>query len=293
MLATRRQIILGRLALLLLAAQPVACQEGAQEGGGNRNVRFGMPAEAAVNPAQRENYLIDRPQYVLSYNDRTKTPNWVCWNLTRTDIGNTQRGAFEPDESLPRNFERVSPKTYIGSGFDRGHMCNSKDRSDSEQNNNATFLMTNMVPQAPTNNQKTWEGLEEYCRTLAKSGKDLYIVAGPHGEGGTGKNGFKTQIGSGPVTVRVPAQVWKVVMVLDEPGAEPTRQTRMIAVIMPNSEDIGLNWTRYIVSVNDVERLTGYKFFPRIDEEVARAIKSEVDSGSTTPFHKTRRKKQD
>src|SRR5262249_15526902 len=137
------------------------------------------PAAATADPKQRENFLIERPQYVLSYNDKTKTPNWVCWNLKKNDIGDTARGAFEPDESLPPEFGKVTPKTYVGSGFDRGHMCNSKDRSDTEENNDATFLMTNMVPQAPNNNRKTWEHLEEYCRTLANSGKDLYMVAGP------------------------------------------------------------------------------------------------------------------
>ena len=56
----------------------------------NRNVRFGMPAVAFADLAHPENYLIERPQYVLSYNNRTKTPNWVCWNLTKADIGNTE-----------------------------------------------------------------------------------------------------------------------------------------------------------------------------------------------------------
>src|SRR4051812_27036066 len=64
----------------------------------NRNVRFGMPADAKADPANRAAYLIDRPQYVLSYNDSTKNPNWVSWNLTAADIGHTERDtSFEPD----------------------------------------------------------------------------------------------------------------------------------------------------------------------------------------------------
>src|SRR5262245_13247012 len=47
----------------------------------NRNVRFGMPADAKHDPASRDAYLIERDQYVLSYNDSKKIPNWVCWNL--------------------------------------------------------------------------------------------------------------------------------------------------------------------------------------------------------------------
>ena len=55
----------------------------------NRNVRFGTPAEAKTDPAHKDAYLIERPQYVLSYNDSKKIPNWVCWNLNKNDIGNT------------------------------------------------------------------------------------------------------------------------------------------------------------------------------------------------------------
>src|SRR3954451_24240054 len=48
--------------VLLLACSPVWAQEG------NPNVRFGMPSAAKADPSQREDYLIARPQYVLSYN---------------------------------------------------------------------------------------------------------------------------------------------------------------------------------------------------------------------------------
>ena len=190
---------------------------------------------------------------------------------------------------MPAGFDRVTPKIYTGSGFDRGHMCNAKDRSDTVENNNATFLMTNMIPQAPANNEHTWEALEEYCRTLAKSGKDVYIVSGPHGEGGTGKNGPRTQIGSGPVTVAVPAKTWKVVMVLDSVGSPPNRQMRMIGVIMPNEQSIDPDWKKYLVSVKDVEKLTGYKFFPNIDEQLGDVIKSAVDNNLTAPASRSRR----
>ena len=39
-----------------------------QEPNPNRNVRFGLPGWAKSDPASRDDYLIARPQYVLSYN---------------------------------------------------------------------------------------------------------------------------------------------------------------------------------------------------------------------------------
>jgi len=63
----------------------------------NPNVRFGMPSPAKADPRRREDYLIARPQYVLSYNAEKKTPNWVCWELKASDLGSAARAPFEPD----------------------------------------------------------------------------------------------------------------------------------------------------------------------------------------------------
>ena len=246
----------------------------------NRNVRFGLPADAKPDPASRDAYLIDRPQYVLSYNDTTKNPNWVCWNLTASDIGPAERDtSFEPDPELPPGFARVKPSDYTATGFDRGHMCASKDRSDTKENNNILFYMTNIVPQAPNNNQKAWRLLEEECRSLAKKGNELYIACGPHGRSGTGKDNTKHDfIGKG-TKVEVPATVWKVILVLPSKDAVPDAQTRAVAVWMPNDQTVGTDWKRYVVPVAEVERNTGYKFFPVVPDDVAHAIKSHADTG--------------
>jgi DNA/RNA endonuclease G (NUC1) len=108
------------LVLLLVAHEPKKH---------NLNIRVGMPAPAGT---EREAYLIGRPQYVLSYNGTTRTPNWVSWRLTREDIGKAARGAFVPDPLLPANIAKVTSHIYDGSGFDRGHMCPAQDRSSTQ-----------------------------------------------------------------------------------------------------------------------------------------------------------------
>ena len=246
----------------------------------NRNVRFGMPADAKTDPASKDAYLIERSQYVLSYNDRTRNPNWVCWNLTATDIGNTKRDeTFEPDPDLPAGFARVKPSDYAGFGFDKGHMCASKDRSDTRENNEILFYMTNIVPQAPNNNQRGWRVLEERCRDWAKQGNELYIACGPHGRGGTNRDNVKyDQIGR-TTKVEVPESVWKVVLILPNKEAVPTPATRAVAVWMPNDQSVTTDWKRYAVSVEEVEKRTGYKFFRLVPDDVANSIKSRVETG--------------
>jgi endonuclease G len=258
---------------LLLSVAPLAAQEPAL----GPNVRFGLPSPAKADPKQREDYLIERPQYTLSYNAEARRPNWVSWRLRKEDIGKADRGPFEPDPLLPRGFARVTSHVYDGSGFDRGHQCPAKDRSATQADCDATFYLTNVVPQSPACNQRGWERLEAYCRDLAQKGHVLYIACGPQGVGGTGKNGPAEEIGKGRVKVAVPAKLWKVILVLPREDAEPRRNTRVIAVVMPNDQSVGFDWAKYRVSVRKVEQLTGLTFFSALPKELADELKRKVD----------------
>jgi endonuclease G len=83
--------------------------------------------------------------------------------------------------------------------------------------------------------------------------------------------------------VTVPAKVWKVVMVLPRADAEPRKNTRVIAVIMPNNQTVNYDWAQYRVSAKQVEKLTGYKFWPTLPEELASALKEGVDDVKVRP----------
>jgi endonuclease G len=244
----------------------------------NRNVRFGLPGEALADADKsKDAFLIDRPQYVILYNDKRKSANWAAWQLVAKDIGKVARGSFEEDPDLPKELQRVQFNTYTGSGFDRGHLVPSKDRSATEKDNDMVFLMTNIVPQSPSCNQKGWGRLESYCRDLADGGKELYIVAGPHGIGGTDDDGKKKlTIGRAAPFVAVPASMWKVILVLEK-GTNPNAKSRMIAVWMPNDPTVTDDWPNYRVSVAEVEKKTGLKFFPLVPEDVAKELKEKVD----------------
>ncbi|HEY1192080.1 MAG TPA: DNA/RNA non-specific endonuclease, partial [Gemmata sp.] len=240
----------------------------------NRNVRFGMPAPANADPANADAYLIERPQYVLSYNDSKRSANWVSWNLAGSDIGDTKRLLhFDPDPDLPSSFRKVRHEDYTGSGFDRGHLCPSKDRTDSADNNRATFYTTNIVPQSAACNRGGWERFESHCRDLTRDGSELYIACGPHGTGGTGEKGPRDAIG-GATRINVPGAVWKVVLVVPDGRASPGPNSKMLAVWMPNDRTVPEAWQPYRVPVATVEQRTGYKFFPLVPDEVASPLKN-------------------
>jgi endonuclease G len=265
---------LRRIVLVLLAfVTPGRAIEGAE------HLFTGNPSGAVADKDKPDNYLLKKRQYVLSYNNSKGTPNWVSWQLSKKWLGKTRRGnPFAPDTSLHAGFFVVRPNDYRASGFDRRHMCPAADRSVSKEDMDATFLMTNMAPQAPDLNRKTWEKLEAYCRDQAREGgKELYIVAGPAGQGGIGSAGEREFLAARGGKIVVPAKCWKVVLVLPAGASDPRKVTsetcRVFAVIMPNKQGLAHDWRDFAVPVKDVETLTGFKFFTTLPAVVAKDLR--------------------
>jgi endonuclease G, mitochondrial len=227
-----------------------------------------------------ENYLMILPQYALSYNSTRGTANWVSWQLDNNWIGQTARqDNFRSNPDLPAGWYKVTQNDFSGSGFDRGHLCPSADRTKSVEDNSATFFMTNMIPQAPANNQGTWANLEDYTRSLLTPTFEIYVIAGGYGMGGTGSNGFTNTLQNGKITV--PARTWKVIVLLpvgNDDASRVTQNTRIIAVDMPNTQSINSNWRNYRVSVDAIESATGLDLLNNVPANIQAIIEAKVDN---------------
>lgn len=238
----------------------------------NEHLTMGNPSNAVTNVAQPFNYLMEKSQYAMSYHRDNGTANWVSWRLASNWLGSAQRqDDFRADTTLPVGWYRVAGTDYSGSGFDRGHMCPSADRTITIVANSSTFLMTNMIPQMPANNQGPWAALESYARTLVTQGNELYIVSGGQG--------LQFFIANGHVAV--PAQTWKVIIVLTNGTNDVgrvTTTTRTIAVVMPNSGAINSDWRVYRTSVDQVEAITGFDFFSNVPTGIQAVIEGTVDN---------------
>ena len=244
------------------------------------HLTMGNPSDAVADTSFENNYLMEKPEFALSYSRDRGTPNWVSWHLADEWVGTLSRNdTFRPDPGVPPAWYRVQAFDYFASGFDRGHMTPNADR-DKETSipiNQATFLMSNMVPQTPDNNQGPWANMENDLRTIVAAGNELYIVSGPAGAGGTSDNGFMTTLANGHVTV--PAQTWKVVLVIPKASGNDvsrvTAGTRTIAVVLPNVQGIRATpWQNFLTTVDAVEGLTGYDFFENVPDAIENAIEA-------------------
>ncbi|MBS1584048.1 MAG: DNA/RNA non-specific endonuclease [Bacteroidetes bacterium] len=250
--------------------------------GKDDNLALGNPSHATTDEVNKDNYLLVKAQYAMSYNNSKGMANWVSWHLSTAWMGSADRcNCFNADDALPVGFTVIKSSNYIGTGFDRGHLCPSADRSATPDDNAATFLMTNMSPQSPVLNEQTWEHLEAYCRQLAIQGNELYIIAGAHGTGGIGKKGHADTIANGKINV--PSHFYKIVVVLpvgDNDIKRITNSTRVIAVDMPNRYDVNAyDWGHYRCTVDQLEAETGYDFLSAVPVKVQKAIESVKDAG--------------
>ena len=199
----------------------------------------GVKNITGASTASTSNYLAVKKGYVMSYNGNDARANWVSWTLSYSDLGPAERSnRFREDDTLPSNFKKADSDDYRQSGYDRGHLCNSEDRSSNDYLNEETFLMSNMLPQTPQLNRGPWKRLEEYCRKLAKRGQKLTIYAG-----GIGRIG---RIGE----VVIPSHCWKVVFTPEKTWC----------ILIPNEHYLNPNWQTYSVPINELEKLIGAKF---------------------------------
>ncbi len=230
------------------------------------HVSLGVPTDNDST----DDYLIVRPQYVLSYNKNRNVANWVSWNLDSSWYGTVERfkGNFISDTTLPQDFYRVKHSDYTNSGYDRGHMVRSEERTKTVEDNKSTFFLTNIIPQRPDLNRGVWLDLENYCESLCKdSTKELFVISGGifHSE-----NKIKD-------IISVPDSCFKIIVILNygESLESVSDTTHTIAVVIPNVNGIRNNdWKKYSTTIRRIEISTGYDFLSIVRRSIQDLIEN-------------------
>jgi DNA/RNA endonuclease G (NUC1) len=237
-----------------------------------------------------DNYLIEKPQYSLSYNDNLKTPNWVSYQLNKSWLGTyNQNPEFGPDPRLPFDLSANKNDIPDSTNYQRGHMTTRSHRSRNKQDYVATFLMSNIIPQPLNKPQDRWTTLENWLTDLVKvKNKEFYIIAGRDGQA-TNQFGVPLYLNK---KVSVPENVWKVVLVLDKPGqgiSDITEDTLVFAIRLPNTltdyagtdpkfigkkvgQDPDNDWRQEIINVDELEYITEYDFLSNIPTDIQESI---------------------
>ncbi len=222
--------------------------------------QYELPAPLTDRPEQ----ILKRRGYTTSYNEKTKTPNWVAWHLTKAHTyGDHQRKneVFFEDESIERE-KRATDNDYYNSRYDRGHMCPAGDNKWDAQVMRESFLFTNICPQNHGLNKYEWNDLEIQCRDWARQYGAIDIVCGPLFT----TTGEQKTIGRNRVWV--PESFFKVILCRQG-------KPKAIGFIYRNE---GKKQTREeaLRSVDEIEALTGIDFFPSLDDDTESRIEAEA-----------------
>lgn len=122
---------------------------------------------------------LQKSRFLVYYNINKNCPALVCWSLTKSDLGRHHRPAgqsFLTDPACPR--PRAKSSDYTRTGYQRGHLCPSADRSANVELMRATFVMSNVAPMCPGLNMQGFAQAEEHCRALAWANHRCLLVAG-------------------------------------------------------------------------------------------------------------------
>lgn len=239
---------------------------------------------APPKAASKEEIILHRIAYELSYNMETRQPNWVAWRLTseHTDGPFPRKGVPYYDESgkaigissfsddivrgdyfidmdvpSPRQ-EHIDWKEHP-TGIDHGHMCPAADCKWDKGAINQSFLLTNMCPQDHDLNGGDWDKLENKCRTWAKRYGELYIIAGPIFE-----NNERRCFGINKIPI--PDAFFKVILCT-------SGNPKALGFIFPNNGTYHA-LQDYVLSVDEVEDSTGLDFFSELPDDIEAEIEA-------------------
>lgn len=220
-----------------------------------------------VQVIKRPEIVIKRKSYICSYNKEIRCANWSAWYLSKEHADGPYKrkelkipGNYIEDESSLEGRQLLSDWDGV-INYDHGHLCPSGDNKWDREAMRQTFYLSNMCVQNSLLNQGPWERLESTCREWAKKFQSLYIVSGPV---------FKTKpIKKIGVGLSIPDQFFKVVLCID--SDEP----KAIGFIYDNSNpNDGDRLEYHALTIDEVEKITGYDFFSALPDELENKIES-------------------
>lgn len=204
--------------------------------------------------------------FISGYSSAHGQPAWVFHEIRSPVFKSKRSGNFRSDNRL---MFPIPPSVFNRSGFDRGHMAPAHDIGAvyGSVAQRESFLMSNISPQRPALNRKIWRSIESWCwSTFSTSTTTAVIFSGPVFD--------KDKTYLGMSSVELPDYFFKVILY------QSKGNLHMVAFVVPadaSSNEI----TSYISTVDKVEEITGFDFFPSIPLGTQNTLESSREDIST------------
>lgn len=228
---------------------------------------------------------MDARNYTFCFDPAVRASLWVAYPLHTSHMtgnGNRNNSSFGYDPTIESSVQADLSRSYNG-WYDRGHQLPAADRKCSQEMMDQTFYSTNITPQQGNFNQNKWGALEGRVRGFACA-DTLYVVTGAYFDGerhnSTIESATTDRSGNRCPT---PTHYYKALLRTSKGNTgrsitEATEAVQLRAIVFwlehANTESITTITSADCISVAELERRTGFTFFPMIDDAIEEEVKA-------------------
>ncbi len=195
-----------------------------------------------------------KERYEGLYSHKHHQSQYVKYTINKRDIlGATNRvDNYEIDYEVDST---VSFHYYYKSGFDRGHLKPAASSKACDEDMKSSFLFTNISPQVPDFNRKGWRFIETKTRDILNNYDSIIVYSGP-----VLKRFRNKKLKNSEITI--PKHFFKAIYINDSIA---------FGFICPNKK-LDKNVFKYLVSIDEIERLIHQDLFVGLNNEVEAKI---------------------
>jgi len=203
--------------------------------------------------------------YTVGYSESQRNPLWVAYRIF--DVPKLHSGKRPTGFRIDyRTKSQVAHDDYTHSGYDRGHMAPNYGIATryGKYAQKETFLMTNIIPQKPRVNRYLWNELEQrVARKYGRYFSEVWVITGPV---------FQKPVRKLDSGVPVPSHYYKIL------ADEHAGQLRTLAFLVEADLPPYARIRKHLVSIDQLEELTGLDFFPGLSEAAQTDLESKPAS---------------
>jgi len=213
-------------------------------------------------PESTTGEVVHHQHFTLSYEEQYEQAEWVAYALKRDHLSNIDRERPYFIEDPKVRTKSADWRNYKGSGYDRGHLVPAGDRRFSEFAYKETFYTSNIAPQLNEFNSGIWNDLEKQLRNWCRRYGTLYVITGGVLDPSLERIGEED--------VAVPDYYYKII------ARGSGEELRILCFLMPHKSSAS-PLVRYLVSIDDLESLTGIDFFPGLQDNLENRVEAQVE----------------
>ncbi len=223
----------------------------------------GLPVRRS-SPAPKDIVVLDKGEFKVGWSPSLRHPVWVAYHVPAAAISEVgKRPGFKQDKDAANS---PTAAHYAKTGYDRGHMAPNYAIATrfGREAQNRTFLMSNVTPQTPRLNRGVWRDIEHRIAELwTHRWGEIWVIVGC--------------ISNEPrkladTDIDIPTRFYQVVV------AQNGNEIRAMAMLVEQNVPWKAWPTRYLVSIDELEELTGFDFLADLEDGTEDALEAQLPS---------------